>query len=265
MTYRQTILLTILFSPFLSNATSQIKQLEVQGETATFTLSAPKTHTIPSCVSNDNQNKWAINLNSLQGQAMYSLLVTAVSKGMEVDVTSANRCEALPNVEQAAYVALSVNQQVQKSQIPALYKSDGVTKLGNIVGSPAHHYYYYVPIEGAKIPKYYLASSANNPLFFLDAQCSGQPYINSHFPGNPPAYSQAIDLFVWQTNYLVDDNKLNIHGQAKVYELKGTWVNDGYQYECTDTGKVASEYPITASKVVPSPHYLCGESACIIK
>ncbi|BBN83627.1 hypothetical protein PA25_36120 [Pseudoalteromonas sp. A25] len=263
MTYRLIILLTILFIPLLSHAASKIKQLEVQGETAIFTLADPKSHAVPSCVSSDNQNKWAINLNSLQGQAMYSLLVTAVSKGMEVDVTSANRCEALPNVEQAAYLALNVSQTAQTAQGPALYKSDGVTKLGNIVAMPQHNSYYYVPDDGRKGADSYTLYEDNQNMLFLNAQCTGDAYVDGTIY-RIPSYSRRLDLYIYHTSGSQSENRLYTKGNIPVFYLEQIPPYHEFNYTCTNSNRVASDYT-AAVKVVTKPHDLCGESACIIK
>ncbi|OCQ18324.1 hypothetical protein A7985_24250 [Pseudoalteromonas luteoviolacea] len=253
----------ILSLPVASYATSSVSQLEIQGDTATFTLSSPKKHTPPNCVSASNQDKWAINLNSLQGQAMYSLLVTAISKEMLVEVTTAGRCEALPDVEQVAHIALNVSKVTQVNNIPALYKSDGVTKIGNIIGTPGHNYIYYAPIEGAKGIMKYIYDESNTQIFSLDKDCKSNNYVSAYTYNT--SYIKYLDLYIKASDASVPENKLGVHGSAKVYKLKPIYENDTTtNYTCIDTGQTASALA-NAVKIEPTPHYLCGERGCIIK
>ncbi|KID57545.1 hypothetical protein JF50_10175 [Pseudoalteromonas luteoviolacea] len=247
-------------------AASSVEQLEVYGDTVTFTLSAPKQHTPPSCVSVDNHNKWAINLNSLQGQAMYSLLASAVSKGQLVSVRSANRCESSPDIEQAAGVSLSTNYQSPlTTQQPSIYKGDGVTKLGTVIGFDGGRAY-FIPNGGSNKVWSYIKYQTNNanPIF-LNPQCNGDAY-HDWIPGTP-SYIPELDKYVAKSNNNLAENRLNTKGNTPVYALvyKDKWQNLEYKYECVAQNKVASEYSSSYSKLEPMPHPLCGDSACFLK
>ncbi|KZN68257.1 hypothetical protein N473_07475 [Pseudoalteromonas luteoviolacea CPMOR-1] len=257
-------------------AASSVEQLEVYGDTVTFTLSAPKQHTPPSCVSGDNHNKWAINLNSLQGQAMYSLLASAVSKGQLVSVRSANRCESSPDIEQAAGVSLSTNYQSPlTAQQPSIYKGDGVTKLGTVIGFDGGRAY-FIPNGGSNLVWSYIKyqNYYDDPVF-LNAQCAGDAYIRT----NPrsPTYIPAVDKYMTQLSNNLAENRLNTKGNIPVYALvnkvngkssivyKAEWQKFEYKYECVAQNKLASEYNSSYSKLEPMPHPLCGDSACVLK
>ncbi|MBE0370361.1 hypothetical protein [Pseudoalteromonas aurantia] len=263
MIKRLLFLFTMTSIPLMAFSASSIKELEVLGETAIFTLSQPKVHQVPSCVSAEHHNKWAINLSSLQGQAMYSLLVTAVSKEQPVKVSSTQRCESIATIEQAAGVALHKKPTQASSQVPALYKSDGVTKLGNIIGQYRNETYYASEV-GSKGPSIYILYEHTTGLLFLDAQCRGEAY-SEYGLQKRPIYIRNLDYYGAKSHPDNIDDRLNTKGQVKVYESRVEYIDTVPETTCRYKGFMASMYSESVTKVIRYPHPLCGESACIIK
>ncbi|WP_125784019.1 hypothetical protein [Pseudoalteromonas rubra] len=246
-------------------AGSAIKQLDVLGDAVTFTLEQPKSHAIPGCVSADNQQKWAINLNSLQGQAMYSLLVTAVSKEHLVNVTPANRCESVVDVEQAQAISLITKTVGAPDSGILLYKGDGKTVLGKIMSTSGYRNqnysqdtYSFAPVGGAtrlETVTFYRVPD----IYYANSQCEGDAYINNTTTPDYPNYSQALDAYYHTPINPTAQDYIKIHGDAEVYKL-----NDNTA-ECTAMGRQAKQWTSSMLRLVPMEHPLCGTKGCIIK
>lgn len=243
-------------------AASSISHLEVAGQTAIFTLSNPKTHQIPNCVSAQNHEKWAVNLNSLQGQATYSLLVTALSKGQFVTVTSANYCDTDLAIEIANGVSLTANTDRDVTHALALYKGDGTTKIGKVIGwSDKHHGYLYTPLTGSIKPDSYWHYSARLPdhAIFIKPDCSGDMYKryyeNNHYPLH---FYEAVNSYLTYADGTQHGDKLSDHGESRMYHLL-----DGItcQVITENFAQIYSQY----RKMVKTTHPLCGEKPCVIK
>ncbi|WP_125784017.1 hypothetical protein [Pseudoalteromonas rubra] len=245
-------------SPEATSAASVVTQLDVLGEAVTFTLEQPKSHAIPGCVSADNQQKWAINLNSLQGQAMYSLLVTAISKEHLVNVTSANRCEAIADIEQAGSVSLQTNPNVQSGLGVSLYKGDGVTRIGTVTSTD--NGIHYAPVNGSyRIQNY--ALSVLNATYYLDEQCQGQGYVN-HTGHHSPYLIESKGKYYLKSDSSKHENLLSINGAKPVYELRVHYING---LQCTKARYTADQYDNRYTKLIEAEHPLCGWRACVIK
>jgi hypothetical protein len=85
----------------VTQAAGKVDFLEVNAGVVVFTTSAPKTVNSPSCVLSEYAEKWSISLNTQSGRASYSMLVTAMSMGIPINIESANNCAVLDGVEQA--------------------------------------------------------------------------------------------------------------------------------------------------------------------
>lgn len=257
MRYLSTAFFTLL-APCAAMAASTVAELNVSGDVATFTLSEPKTHAVPSCVNSDKQNHWAINLNSLQGQAMYSLLVTAVSKEQLVSVQSAGRCEAIADVEQVQSLSLSTNSNKSTGSGGAwLYKGDGVTKVGKIL-SAANNTYYYSPVEGTKTIVFYSPSTTENfsSLYFLDPECKVDPYKDYY--GYPVlSYFKNVGEYFTFSDLNSEANRLSSHGSKPVYIIQNNSCIRNQSYIAQDHNR--------AVKLEKTEHPLCGKTPCWIK
>ncbi|KZN45830.1 hypothetical protein [Pseudoalteromonas luteoviolacea] len=96
-------------SSFAASA-SPLEELMVQGDIAVFTTVAAKTHTSPECVAADKKAQWAVDLKTHSGRAMYSSLVTALSTGADIEVSSNNACLAGSGYEQVAALNVKANK-----------------------------------------------------------------------------------------------------------------------------------------------------------
>ncbi|ALU44693.1 hypothetical protein [Pseudoalteromonas rubra] len=245
-------------------AGSAIKQLDVLGDAVTFTLEQPKSHAIPACVSADNQQKWAINLNSLQGQAMYSLLVTAVSKEHLVNVTSANRCESIADIEQAEAISLTTKTVSAPDSGILLYKGDGKTLLGKVLSESFYGNQYYrqdsyrfAPVGGATQLQNY-SIYRNVSIYYVDSQCEGEAYSDKTISPEQSYYSKARNFYYHTAVSPTEQDYLHVHGDAQVYKLHD---DTG---ECTAYGGQAKQFT-RMTRLTYIEHPLCGSKGCIIK
>ncbi|KZN68255.1 hypothetical protein N473_07465 [Pseudoalteromonas luteoviolacea CPMOR-1] len=238
-------------------AASSIKQLDVLGQTVTFTLAEPKSHQVPNCVSAQNHEKWAVNLNSLQGQAVYSLLVTAIAKEQLVSVQSANACESITDVEQVKNISLMVNNAIVNSNVPAIYDGSGMNKVGKIVRFQ-NGIYEYVPIDGATDVERYINYTTDS-FYFLDSECKGELYSQnfSRTYRDRKLYSERFGSFFGYSDPDDTNNYLNSQGAKTVYQY-----NNG---ACLQQNGTASGFSYGALRLVPTTHPLCGDKPCIIK
>ncbi|MBE0370360.1 hypothetical protein [Pseudoalteromonas aurantia] len=251
--------LIALMTPSMALAASTVSQLTVEGEVATFTLSEPKTHTVPSCVTAERTNQWAINLSSLQGQAMYSLLVTAVSKEQLVSVHSTMRCESLAGVEQAARILLSINQSSNGRHDGAwLYKGDGFTKVGKVISGDSG-WYQYAPIGGTIKMHLYRPEIVenNNGFSYLDAECKGDPYLDYH-GYEYLKFVKPVNHYLTYSDSTIKGNRLADHGHVHFY--RGD-TNGG----CTKETRSLAYQSTRAVKLEKTEHPLCGSTPCWIK
>ncbi|MBQ4880213.1 hypothetical protein J8M21_23710 [Pseudoalteromonas luteoviolacea] len=96
-------------SSFVASA-SPLEELMVQGDIAVFKTVAAKTHSSPECVAADKKAQWAVDLKTHSGRAMYSSLVTALSTGADIEVSSNNACLAGSGYEQVAALNVKANK-----------------------------------------------------------------------------------------------------------------------------------------------------------
>lgn len=80
---------------------ASIAQLDIQGELVIFTTTEAKSHNVPTCVSTDNTEKWAVNLNTQKGVLAYGMLLSAFNAGLQIEVTSTDACEGATAIEGA--------------------------------------------------------------------------------------------------------------------------------------------------------------------
>ncbi|WP_194867676.1 hypothetical protein [Pseudoalteromonas sp. PPB1] len=240
-------------------AASQISQLNVSGDVAIFTLEAPKTHTVPGCVTAENQNKWAVSLSSLQGQALYSLLVTAVSKDKLVSVLSAQRCESVADVEQVQGLNLSSNKLNTNSASDTwIYKGDKVTKIGKVVTIEGNTFT-YVPVDGTLKVHNYTPSIAPglSSFTFLDAECKGDPYQSNY--GYPfLTFIESEGAYFTFADSSIKGNRMADHGHKAVYRLGG-------EGQCYLEDRYLAYQETRAVKLIKTEHPLCGKTPCWIK
>ncbi|GLX78733.1 hypothetical protein tinsulaeT_20730 [Thalassotalea insulae] len=95
----------LLFSSF-SMADSQVNYLNVENSTVIFSLAELKAHSIPACVEQALQDKYAVSLNTHSGQMIYASLLTAVANNLAVEVIAAGDCNDAFGIERPDSVAL---------------------------------------------------------------------------------------------------------------------------------------------------------------
>ncbi|ALU44688.1 hypothetical protein [Pseudoalteromonas rubra] len=109
-----------------SGLAGTITELKVDGNTVIFKTSDVKSHAVPDCVQAAHKADWAIDLNTLPGQAKYSTLVTAMSAKAQVAITSAQTCLNDSSLEKVQ----SVSMVHTPNQTPGL-KFAGITHSMN--------------------------------------------------------------------------------------------------------------------------------------
>ena len=101
------ILLISLVVSLKSYAAATVDFINVDGDTLYFSTGELKTETSPSCVIAATNNRWAVSLNTQNGQSIYAMLLTAVAGGLKVEITTAGDCNDANGVERPKSVALS--------------------------------------------------------------------------------------------------------------------------------------------------------------
>jgi len=98
---KKTLVLISLFIAGVVNASGSVDFLEVENGIVTFSTTDAKVAISPACVDPGNAKLWTLSLNSESGRANYSMLVTALSNNLAVNVESAEDCAYTPGVERA--------------------------------------------------------------------------------------------------------------------------------------------------------------------
>ncbi|GLX78727.1 hypothetical protein tinsulaeT_20670 [Thalassotalea insulae] len=250
-------LLAFTLSAFsaLSFASSHISYLNVENDTVVFSLSEAKSHTIPSCVSSENQQKYAVSLTSETGRAVYSLLITAMASKQGIAVESANDCAVVSGIEQA--MGVSIVPEVKTtgdSKALYLYKNDGVTKLGRILNTTDNiNSFWYFPIDDpTQVLKYnnraLLTLTTDYTVHFMNENCTGAmfiQYVNSSTPN-------------YVKNRYIDDGGLMFGSSSSYQTLKSSMHADG---SCQTNTLGQIRYRLMTLKEDP----LCGNGPCLFK
>ncbi|MBE0368565.1 hypothetical protein [Pseudoalteromonas aurantia] len=247
----------LLIIPMVTNASgvqSQLQSIELVNDKVVFSLQSSKTHTTPSCAASPTQAQWTFALNDVNGRAMYSMLMTAVAKQQQVEVTSAQIC--LEQIELVSSIRLVVSQPTPTSSADSqtgqlyLYKGDGVTKLGIYAGQNAA--IMYLPIGFPAFLKGYDAKP--HALYYLDEQCQGDAYL----PENR-RYAPYLDPI---NNRFVkaESERMKNYPDKKVY-FYSLDTNDCRYQNFTSANTHGRNY--YKANVVAHP--LCGLKGCIVK
>lgn len=59
----------------------------------------------PACAA-ATTTAWTVNTNTMAGQTLASLLLTALSTGLPIDIGGVGTCDHMPTVEAAGYIAI---------------------------------------------------------------------------------------------------------------------------------------------------------------
>lgn len=90
--------------PATAQAAAKLTLLDVQGDVVYFSSAESKTAGIPACVSPENSTLYSLSLTHDSGKAMYAMLMTAMSSGNALDITSAGDCGAVDGFERASAI-----------------------------------------------------------------------------------------------------------------------------------------------------------------
>lgn len=100
------ILLILIFSGIstFAYAAAQINHFEVNNNIVKFMTSEVKVHSTPTCITPDLSEFWAVDIDTSEGRAAYSVLLTAISNGLTITVQTSDEC--LQGVERAESVSI---------------------------------------------------------------------------------------------------------------------------------------------------------------
>ena len=107
-------------------ANGTINFLNVDGSHVVFSIDTPKAHEVPTCVAEEHQQQYAVSLESENGRAIYSLLITAMSSSQSISIESSGACLAGVAFEQASSVYLT---PAAKSEASSKVQWVGYSKL----------------------------------------------------------------------------------------------------------------------------------------
>lgn len=85
-------------------AAGKVNYLDINQGIVMFSTDESKTVTSPSCVITANSSKWALSLNSENGRAIYSMLMTAMAIDMPIGVETAADCDGAEGYERPGRV-----------------------------------------------------------------------------------------------------------------------------------------------------------------
>ncbi len=88
----------------VTQAAGTVDFLEVDNDVVLFSTSEAKATSSPACVTPENATKWSISLATQSGRAHYTMLVTALSMGIEVNVETAGDCADMAGLERATRI-----------------------------------------------------------------------------------------------------------------------------------------------------------------
>lgn len=86
--------------------------ITVNENVAIFTTDTPKTHTLPSCITAGNEQKWSVNAKgSSADNGLHTLINIAKNSNEPIEATPANNCDIAPGIEQASNVNIVYRQE----------------------------------------------------------------------------------------------------------------------------------------------------------
>lgn len=81
-----------------------VSELNVEGDIVVFATSEDKTQVSPACVNTENAEKWTVSLANQSGRATYSMLLSAMTMDLPINVSSAEDCADKATIERARRV-----------------------------------------------------------------------------------------------------------------------------------------------------------------
>ncbi|WP_102796408.1 hypothetical protein [Bowmanella denitrificans] len=231
----------LLFSP-VALAGGKLIDLQIDKEVVIFSTTQIKPLPNLACVANDAADKWTASLKTESGRAIYSLLVTALSKNLALEVSGAGDCADKDGIERSEGVKLGISEvPVSKGNSVGIYKSDGITRIGTVVGfveTSRKTKWYYVDGQLAMDTKSYVRESGPSTLYYSEANCSGEILLRSS--GVQFLNGRYVK---GDTNRIFDANRSERRPNG-----------------CFNTSSTLPHYP-----VIDGVHPVCGASPCLVK
>ncbi|KZN51748.1 hypothetical protein [Pseudoalteromonas luteoviolacea] len=234
-------------------SSSQITSLNVDGNNIRFSIGSEKIHQLPSCVAQTTKSLYSFSLSTESGRAMYSLLITAIAGKLPVSVKSAMDCMIEADIERAKSISLAIAPTAPDSYkgISMLYKGDGVTQIGRVIGL---RYINSGPVwdlapsaESNHFRQFRPNDVSLRDLHFTSQDCSGQPLVQ---------YYSGLQ-FVYNRSYKDSELHYVDRNSWKTLQVNSTLKHTGL---CESTTLDAAFVEIN-----PQPHGQCGTKPCILK
>ncbi len=251
--------LLVLAFPTALLASANVDYLNVDGGIVRFTTSEAKSASSPACVSTPNANLWTVSLATANGRGLYTILATAMSADMSVEVTSGQDCADVADIERAQSVTLVPNTSSSSAPTPEtlsgggktlyLYKGDGVTQIGVIVNVHSESSVHYLDPDYPMKFKVHNRPPNTTTIYFTEINCTGTASMASRL--NYESYNQ----FFNDGQYF----------KTKSYSMNRPRASDlNYAGICTNQYPPANtnSYELDLS-AFEDP--LCGTKACIFK
>ncbi|MGJ8682180.1 hypothetical protein [Paraglaciecola sp.] len=89
----------LLMASMSVHSAAILNYLDVKQGVVVFSFDEAKASTPPACVDTNNANYWALSLDTENGRAIYTLLMTAMASNIPLGIESAGDCDDAPNYE----------------------------------------------------------------------------------------------------------------------------------------------------------------------
>ncbi|SFD65165.1 hypothetical protein [Pseudoalteromonas denitrificans] len=168
--------LTLLASLSCSTlAAVKIDTITLKDNLVIFTTIPAKPDTGLGCVDSQQKNSWASSVDTYAGRAFYTMLVTAVSSNLNVEIDSAGDCKDAANIERPALIRIAAYTSVAMGKSLYLYDGAGKTKLGKIVEVLENDKVLYLsPTDNTTFKTYEkFAVSGSEYIYFTEENCVG--------------------------------------------------------------------------------------------
>lgn len=232
----------------LAIASGKINFLNIEADKVYFSTVTEKVGVRPTCANAENLTKWAVSLTSNTGQAIYSMLVTAMAGGMPISVVSANDCADVDGVERP--LGVSISPDITSKELVGvlnLYTGDEAIKLGRVVSAANNSEIYFHNLSTERLEYYKFPNVAT--VNFKLPSCQGEGYSLS--PGNIPQnfYHPMYE----------DGAYLRVNGSSQTLKIYSVLDSSGV---CTERNNpsFSTFYPFEMWS-----HQLCGSSPCKFK
>lgn len=242
-----------LFLTAAVQAAGTIDHLSVENDVIIFSTTETKSAAAPACAGAEQADNWSISLKTQTGRAMYTLITTAIAKDMAVAVSSAQDCADTGTIERAAridLVAHSINETNSSGDVGSgatIYKGDGVTKVGTLVGVKDEERWFYVDNEASSKMKLLDNSVVKHGyIYFSEDSCTGT-------------------LMVPSTSETVSANAYHMEGLFFKVEA-GTWARRSIRSKLSLDGICDADVRnLHMSLTVGFEHSVCGSRLCVVK